>query len=258
MRLCGRHVSLPLAPSFPLVRQVEHVLVGVMEKRVKGVLFGRAVREAHASAHEPMEQRAMLRREIREQFADRLPRGRATRFDRVSADLRHELSPWRNAGYSRPVQHRVRRDGGVIRHHDVPCEAGHDEIEVEPRQFVRGDFGSGVQQNGQPEAEPIRIEPFVRARRACAPEIQIEDARELRRRGERDEFGAVLQPVRLYDAVQHLRLESRHDRRKIGRIQQADERRLRLRHGDGHLSGGCRKETVLNLTPISATIFMAR
>ena len=95
----------------------------------------------------------------------------------------------------------------TIDHAAVPRERGDDEAGVHRDELGRRHLRPGVHQDLEPFAEPAGIELFFDSRPRRLPEIQIEDARELRRRGERHHLAALLEAVRLDDLVQQLRRE---------------------------------------------------
>ena len=102
-------------------------------------------------------------------------------------------------------------------------ETGRDEIGVEPGDGPRRHVGALLHQHLDPHAEPIRVELLVEARVRAPPQIEIEDARDLRRRRQGDELAAVLEPAALDDAVQQLGRQPRHDLGELRRIQDAIE-----------------------------------
>ena len=155
------------------------------------------------------------------------------------------------------VERRVGRNGRLIEHEDVLGEAAGNEIDLEAGELLGGDLRPRVQEHLEPDAETIRVEPFVRAWRARAPEIEIEDARQLRGRRERDDLRARLEPAGLDHAIEDFGLQARDDRRQVRGVQQAGQQRSRLRHGTADITGTGGKETVLNPDPNGGRILVA-
>src|SRR5262249_5822207 len=95
-------------------------------------------------------------------------------------------------------------------------------------------------QHFEPEAEPTGIEPVRVARSAAgAPQIDVEDARQLLRCGQRYDFAAVLEPNHTDQPVQDLRIELTYDLRKVGCFEEAGEemrRPVRVQSFKGHAS----------------------
>src|SRR3954447_1561028 len=84
-----------------------------------------------------------------------------------------------------------------------------------------------------PRADAIRTEPSGGAGPRRLPDIDVEDARELLRRGERDKFRAILEAAGLNHPMKDLGLKLGNNRREVRGIQQANEQGLRFRHGSG-------------------------
>ena len=85
---------------------------------------------------------------------------------------------------------------------------------------------SGVHQHIQPFAEAIGIELFVASRASrlrMAPQIEVEEGRELRGRGRGDEVAARLEAAVLNELMQRLRCEVRDDPRQAWRVQETRE-----------------------------------
>ena len=125
----------------------------------------------------------------------------------------------------------------MIEDRGVARESRDDKFDVETDELLRGHGGAGLHQHLQPHAKPIDIELFVGAGRASVPDIDVQNARQLRRRGERHEFGRILEPADLNDAVKDFRRKVGNDFCQIGCIQQAIEQRTRRRHGTADITG---------------------
>src|SRR5262249_16277629 len=96
-----------------------------------------------------------------------------------------------------------------------------------------------------PDAKPVRIEPFVKAWRGGAPDIDVENAPELLRRGKGHEFRTILEAPALNDAMKHLGLQARDDLREVVCVQEPIEECPRFRHGPANDSGPLNGEPVL-------------
>ena len=77
------------------------------------------------------------------------------------------------------------------------------------RQFRGGDLGARFGQHFDPPAKARRIEVLIEPRPRRPPEIEVDEMRQLRRRGLRDQIDAVLEAVRTDDAMQQLRPQFR-------------------------------------------------
>ena len=87
----------------------------------------------------------------------------------------------------------------------------------------------------------------------CAPrlrKLEIEHAGQLSWCGQRDEVRAVLETARLDHAVEDFGRKARDDCGEIGRIQQACEQMLRIRHGTADDSRPPGEETVLKICAV--------
>ena len=82
---------------------------------------------------------------------------------------------------------------------------------------------SGVDQHFEPVAEAIDIELVVASRLRVAPQIEVEQGRELRGRGRRDQLSARLEAAVLNELMQRLRREVRDDPRQEWRVQETRE-----------------------------------
>ena len=102
-------------------------------------------------------------------------------------------------------------------------ESRDHQCHVETDELLRSGCGASLQQHVEPYAKPIGIEEFVDAWRATVPEIGVQNARKLRRRGEGHEFGGILEPTDLNDAVKNFRRKVRNGFRQVVCIQQAIE-----------------------------------
>ena len=82
---------------------------------------------------------------------------------------------------------------------------------------------SGVHQHVEPFAEAIDIKLFVASRLRVAPQIEVEQGGELRRRRTRDELAARIESAVLNELMQRLRREVRDDPREEWRVQETRE-----------------------------------
>jgi hypothetical protein len=88
-------------------------------------------------------------------------------------------------------------------------EARHDLPKRHRRQLRGGDISTCFGQHFDPQPKSRRIEVLIEPRPRRLPEIEIEQMRQLRRRGLRHQLDAVLEPVRTDDAMQQLRPQFR-------------------------------------------------
>ena len=110
-------------------------------------------------------------------------------------------------------------------------ERGHHQIGVHVRECLRRDGGARFHQHFEPHAEAIGVELLVQAWLASAPQVEIEDTRQLVGRRQRHELAAILESTALNEPVQHLGLQSRDDLREVRRVQDAIEQRTRVSSG---------------------------
>jgi hypothetical protein len=127
-----------------------------------------------------------------------------------------------------------RRD---VVHPYVLRETGRDEIGVEPGDGPRRHVEALLHQHLDPHAEPIGVELLVEAGGRAPPQVEIEDARDLRRRRQRDELAAVLEPAALDHAVQQLGRQPWHDLGELRRVQDAIEQTAPIAAGERALAG---------------------
>jgi hypothetical protein len=88
-------------------------------------------------------------------------------------------------------------------------EARNDLPKRHLRQFRGGDISTRFGQHFDPQAKSRRIEVLIEPRPCRPPQVEIEETRQLRRGGLRDQIDAVLEPVRTDDAMQQLRPQFR-------------------------------------------------
>ena len=100
--------------------------------------------------------------------------------------------------------------------------------------FCAATVGAGFHQHFEPDAETIGVELLVQAWLAGAPQVEIEDARQLAGRRQRHELAAILESTALNDPVKHLGWQSRDDVREVRRVQNAIEQRTRVGLGIRH------------------------
>ena len=194
------------------------------QQRVEPVELGSRVRERPAGAHHPRERGGVRGIELGQHVDDGVPGVRATRDDPAAGDLAGEAAVRLDHRRDlRAVGGDVAVQGGDVEDADVLRETGRDEIGVEPGDGPRRHVGALLHQHLDPHAEPIGVELLVEAGVRAPPQVEIEDARDLRRRRQRDELAAVLEPAALDDAVQQLGRQPRHDLGELRRVQDAIE-----------------------------------
>src|SRR5262249_57928344 len=101
-----------------------------------------------------------------------------------------------------------------VEHTQVTGEAGDHQVLVEGGDGACCHGLSGVHQHFEPLAEAIDIEPFVASRLRGAPQIEVEQGRELRGRRRRDELAARIEAAVLNELMQRLRREVRYHLRE--------------------------------------------
>ena len=153
---------------------------------------------------------------------DRLPRIGALRNDTVAADVaRESIAETANRRYLLPVECRVRGYCSAIEDSGVSTNSGAHQIDTHVRQFVRRDLRPGVDENLEPDTEAGGIEVLVRAWGGTAPQVEVEDALQLRWGCKGHELGAVLESAVLNDLVHELRLQLWYDPRELRQVEQA-------------------------------------
>ena len=169
------------------------------------------------AAHDALKAVVMVGIEGRQHGDDRVPGVGARRDDQIAADLAAE-----------PVGGHGWRDCRGIEDARVVGERSRHQIDVHARHDLGSGAGTGFHQRFDPHAESIGVELFVEARLIRPPHVEIEDARQLLRRRQREELAAILEAAALNHAVKHLRGQSRHDERDIRRAQHALEQAARV------------------------------
>ena len=144
----------------------------------------------------------------------------------VAADVASEsIVDGANRGHLFSIRRRRGRDRRAVEDAHVLREPGDHQIDVHLRELLRRDGGAGFHQHFEPHAETIGVELLVQARLAGAPQVEIEDARQLVGCRQRHELAAILESAALNDPVKQLGLQSRDDVREVRRVQNAIEQR---------------------------------
>ncbi len=99
------------------------------------------------------------------------------------------------------------------------------QVDVDAGEFLRRDGGARFHHHFEPETEAIGVELLVQAWLGRAPQVEVEDRRQLAGCRQRHELAAILESAVLDDAVQHLRWQSRDDVREVRRVQNPIEQR---------------------------------
>jgi hypothetical protein len=107
-------------------------------------------------------------------------------------------------------------------------DCGDHQIDVHVRESLRREGGAGFHQYFEPHAETIGVELLVCAWLANAPQVEVEDTRQLAGCRQRHELAAILESTALDDAVKHLGWQSRDDVHETWRVQNAIEQRTRV------------------------------
>ena len=113
------------------------------------------------------------------------------------------------------------------------------QVEIHAGKCVRRDSRARFHQHFEPETEAIGVEQIVQTRLGRAPQIEIEDRRQLTGCRQRHELAAILESAVLYDAVQQFRGQARDDVREVRRVENPHEQRTRV------LDGALRKAVAL-------------
>jgi hypothetical protein len=106
-----------------------------------------------------------------------------------------------------------------------------DEIDVDGGQHRRRARGAGVDHDLEPCAEAGGIELLVPSWRRRPPQVEIEHTCQLLGCRQRHDWAAVFQPVPLNHAMEHIRLQTRHDMREVRCVHDAIEEVLRTPRG---------------------------
>jgi hypothetical protein len=106
-----------------------------------------------------------------------------------------------------------------------PCD---HQLDLHLGKDPRRDTGARFQQHLEPDTEPIRVELFVQAGPASAPQIKIQDAGQLVRRRQRDQLAALCESIALNDAMKHLGAQSREHLGEMRHVENAIEQTMRL------------------------------
>jgi len=153
----------------------------------------------------------------------------------------------------------------VIEDAHVLRERTDDEVDVQACEFFRRDCCARLHQHFEPETESPGVQLFVETRTVAAPQVAIEDGRQLRGRRQRHDLAAVFESATLDDPMKEFRLEPRDRLRKVRRVQNALEQTALVRglsldearapaatgraigspHGTGDDTGPGAQETVL-------------
>ena len=97
---------------------------------------------------------------------------------------------------------------------------------VHDRDRSRRPGAAFVRQHFEPLAEPLHIETLFAARSSAAPEIEIEESRQLGWRCRGDDFSTGLESIVPDKLMQRFWRKVRYNSSKVWRIQQACERAL--------------------------------
>ena len=159
--------------------------------------------------------------ERQEQRDDRVPGVSPDRTHQIAADFAFDASGRRHVRFNQLVIDQSDRRRVEDAH--VPREPGNHEVFVQVRDDPRRDFHAGVHQQFEPVTEAIRVELLVSPWLSVAPQVEVEDRRQLLgcRRG--DELSTGVESTASNQLMQRLRREMRHQPRELRRIEQARE-----------------------------------
>jgi hypothetical protein len=193
------------------IGQVEQRLPALPEQLVEPVDLGPRVRQRRARVHQPRERVGIQFVERGQHVEDRvpgvLPAGDEPAAGEVGAEPAVPLDHCRDV---RAVRRRIRLERGDVEDAHVLRQAGGDEADVEPRDQPCRHLGSLLDEHLEPHAEAFGVELLVEAGLGAAPQIQIEDAGDLRRRRQHHQRTAGLEPTAIDDAVQGVGRQPRH------------------------------------------------
>jgi hypothetical protein len=228
LRRCD--VALLLAALFTIERQIEHDLLAVGKQIVQPIDLASGVRESPASTHHAMEVVVVLRLEGDQHGDDRVPRAGASGHDQVAPDVATAsiVASAHRGQFISVGRGRTRRE---VEHADMLRERSDHQIDLDRRNFLRGDRGAGFHQHFEPHAETIGVEALVQAGFASAPQVEVEDTRQLVRCGQRHELAAILESTAPDDAVEHFGLQPRNHVRDVRNVQNAIEQRALVSSG---------------------------
>ena len=174
----------------------------------------------------------MLRGEGGQHPDDGVPRVGAPGHDPVTADLAIEpIVRGANGGLLSFVDRRSGRYRGGIEDEHVLRERRGRQTDVYAGECLRCDSGAGLHHHFEPQTEAIGVELLVQAWLGRAPQVEIEDRRQLAGCRQRNELPAILESAVLNDAVKNLWWQSRDDVREVRRSQNPIEQRTRVSDG---------------------------
>ena len=220
-----RHVSLLLPASFTVERQVEHDLLPVGEQVVQSIDLGPGVREAPAPAHHTMEVVVMLRVEGDRARRRSRPTSRCAwprPGSRRPRNRAHRPGREPRPALLRPSTQRARPPRGRRRARAARAPAITRSTSISASVCAATPAPDSISTSSQ---TPKRSASNCSSRPglAGAPQVEIEDARQLAGCRQRHQLAAILESTALNDPVKHLGWQSRDDVREVRRVQNAIE-----------------------------------
>ena len=126
-----------------------------------------------------------------------------------------------------------------VEHEDVPTDRSGHEVEVHVEELLCRDVGAHLGQHLEPQPEPVGVERLLRAGGIRAPEVVVEDSRELLGRRERHDLAAVLDAAVADEAGQDPRVEALDHLGEVGRVEETRKKaagRPRHERARGHVN----------------------
>ena len=166
----------------------------------------------------------MIGIEGEEQRHDRVPRVGPCRADQIAAHFACETAGRGDTSVdSLVIALRDRFEGAEVEDAHVASESSNHQALIDGRDGSRGARAAGVNQELEPLAEALHVEPFVAPWLRAAPEIEVEDRGELLGCRCGDELSTGVESAVSNELMQCLGRQMRHDSREVWRLEQTRE-----------------------------------
>ena len=193
------------------------------QQLVEPVGLGRGVREPPAALHQRVEGVGTIGGKRNEQPHDRVPRMRRSRAYDVATDFTLGASGRRHIeALEIVIAGCGRREDSRVEDTHVTREAGDRQALVHGGDHTYGDGFTRVHQRFEPCAEVPLVELIITARRR-APEVEVEDGRQLLGRRCCDEGATGVEPVISNQMMKDLGTQTSDDVRKVRRVEEASK-----------------------------------
>ena len=228
-RVGRRRVALPRSPLLAFDRGVVQLLLRCHQQIVEAVDLRPGIGQAPASLHHRVKVVVVLDLERGEERDDRIPRVGSPPPHQIAGHFTLDHVTARLAVHPvvtiyRLVVTRFRRfERARIEYTHVAGQAEDHQALVEGGDGACCHRLSSVHQHVEPFAEAIDVELFVASGLRVAPQIEVEQRGELRRRSRRDERDARIESAVLDELMQRLRREVRDDPREEWHVQETRE-----------------------------------